>query len=111
VNPFPFVRPPPWGLDSEGTSGGESSKRKGEGSEGDHPTARAPVAGALASAEERTTRKAGTPSLRARPLPWSVRYAAKLSLKIEALGRSGETVGRGYIGSLITCGVDERTWA
>ena len=36
---FPFLRPPPWGLDGEELSGGESSKRKGEGSEGDRPAA------------------------------------------------------------------------
>ena len=36
---FPFMRPPPWSLDGERPCGGESSKRKGEGSEGDHPLA------------------------------------------------------------------------
>jgi hypothetical protein len=40
VFPFPFLRPPHWGLDGEGLSGREPSKRKGEGSEGDHPLAR-----------------------------------------------------------------------
>jgi hypothetical protein len=40
VIPFLFLRPPQRGLDGEGASGGESSKRKGEGSEGDYPAAR-----------------------------------------------------------------------
>ena len=38
--PFAFLRPPPWGLNGEGLSGGEPSKWKGEGSEGHHPLAR-----------------------------------------------------------------------
>jgi len=53
-----------------------ASERKGEGSEGNHPLARSVSEG-----------KRGHRARGRRPLPWSVRYAAKLCLKNgEALG-------------------------
>jgi hypothetical protein len=71
-----------------------ASERKGEGSEGNHPLARSVSEG-----------KRGHRARGRRPLPWSVRYAAKLCLKNgEALGAAERGMANKPTGQLTSSG-------